>query len=193
MHRRPASMPGTVAAGVRAPPSSAAAARHAARRPGGSNHAIPRYRCQHAPPSRCWREVAPRPLPMPSSRLAALVSARVDFDFAAACYVVGLCSDWCGDGACNVAAALSSHALKLFRHGGADLQHAADLAGHTDRVADVYMPAVPGNDAVVSASDDGSVRVWDLRSRSHERCAAGARTCVLKRRPRVSPCWRLYN
>jgi WD40 repeat protein len=108
--------------------------------------------------------------------LAAVISARVDFDFSDPCYVTNLCSNWSaqGGGSCSVAAALSNNVLKVYRHDAGDLQHTGDLSGHTDRITDVYMPEQPATEAVVSSSDDGSVRLWDIRSGACEQCAAKA-------------------
>ena len=64
----------------------------------------------------------------------------------------------------TVAAALSNGSCVLFNSGGPTLETAGECMGHKSPVTSLLIsPDAP--DLLLSASDDATVRAWDLRSR----------------------------
>ena len=99
-----------------------------------------------------------------------VLSVRVDFNFADPCYVLRLAAAPHGPRAATVVAALSNNAIKLYHHHVADLQPVSTLDGHSDRITDVHVSSQQPC-AVLSSSEDGTVRVWDARSATEvEKC-----------------------
>jgi WD40 repeat protein len=88
-------------------------------------------------------------------------SARVDYDFKDPCYVFKVVRSH--DGA-RLAATLSNHTIKTYSVHGEGLSHAGDVLAHAKTITDAAFPLADAPGALFSASADGSVRAWDLRS-----------------------------
>ena len=102
-----------------------------------------------------------------------ILSVRVDFNFADPCYVLQLAAAQHGGADATVAAALSNNVVKIYHHHVADLQQIGALEGHSERITDVSLPLQQAPSAVLSSSDDGTVRVWDSRSATEvEKCVS---------------------
>ena len=98
----------------------------------------------------------------PCSSLNAASIVKTDFETHDQCYVFDLTAS--GDSQV-VAAALSSHAIKLYNtQGSGGLTYVGDLTGHAGVVSEISFAGEDNPHGLYSSSEDGTVKGWDSRT-----------------------------